>query len=791
MKFPFKNMSTRQKWVIFGISGLVLIFLFIPVVKFDVSYSTVISDRNNVLLSAHIADDEQWRFPPGDSLPEKFKQAILLFEDEYFYYHPGVNPVSLSRAFLSNIKNRRVVSGGSTITMQLIRLARPAPRTILHKLKEIILALRMEASLSKDSILGLYAAHAPFGGNTVGIEAASWRYFNHPTAELTWSETALLAVLPNAPSLMHPGKGRDELEQKRNRLLQKIHKKGLMSDTELQLSLLEALPDAPQATPQLAPHLLDRQIIKQRGSFTRLSIDSELQRLAAEIVERHSKILQNNEIYNAAAIIASVETGEVLAYVGNSKGKHSEKGYNVDIITSSRSSGSVLKPFLYAYALQEGLILPESLLPDIPTYYRSYTPQNYQRRFDGAVPADKALSRSLNIPFVRLLNDYDGQRFVKNLKEVGFRTIDKPYTHYGLSLILGGCEVSLWDLAGAYASLGRTLNYYLDNNSSYSSRTFRPLQLLPQEEEVIHKSSNDYSPTLKAAPIYFTLKALTGLERPIEESGWENFSSSRQIAWKTGTSFGFRDAWAVGLTPEYVVAVWVGNASGEGRPGIVGGTAAGPILFELFNLLPATSRLQIPYDDLIEQETCSQSGERASSFCPNPVVTLIPNTVKKTFACPYHKLIHLSPDGLYRTSIEHEKDGGILSKSYFVLPPLMEWYYRKYHPEYITLPPYKAGFELSDNEANMDLIYPPANTTVLIPRDLSGNLSRMVIRAVHRREGETVYWHLNGKYLGSTEDSHEMEILPEPGPQQISLIDSKGNSLVRKFICAGDEDLKD
>lgn len=791
MKFPFKNMSTRQKWIFFGISGLVLIFLFIPVVKFDVSYSTVISDRNNVLLSAHIANDEQWRFPPGDSLPEKFKQAILLFEDEYFYYHPGVNPVSLSRAFLSNIKNRRVVSGGSTITMQLIRLARPAPRTIFHKIKEIILALRMEASLSKDSILELYAAHAPFGGNTVGIEAASWRYFNHPTAELTWSETALLAVLPNAPSLMHPGKGRDELKQKRNRLLQKIHKKGLISDTELQLSLLEALPDAPQATPQLASHLLDRQINNQRGSFTRLSIDSELQRLAAEVIERHSKILQNNEIYNAAAIIASVETGEVLAYIGNSKGKHSDKGYNVDIIRSSRSSGSVLKPFLYAYALQEGLILPESLLPDIPTYYRSYTPQNYQRRFDGAVPADKALSRSLNIPFVRLLNDYDGQRFVKNLKEVGFSTIDKPYTHYGLSLILGGCEVSLWDLAGAYASLSRTLNYYLDNNSSYSSKTFRSLQLFPQEEEISHKIPNDYTPTLKASPIYFTLKALTGLERPIEESGWENFSSSRQIAWKTGTSFGFRDAWAVGLTPEYVVAVWVGNASGEGRPGIVGGTAAGPILFELFNLLPATSRLQIPYDDLIEQETCSQSGERASSFCPNPVVTLIPNTVKKTIACPYHKLIHLSPDGLYRTSIEYENEGGILSKSFFVLPPLLEWYYRKYHPEYITLPPYKAGFELSDDEPNMDLIYPPANTTVLIPRDLSGNLSRMVIRAVHRRDGETVYWHLNGKYLGSTEDSHEMEILPEPGPQQISLIDSKGNSLLRKFICAGDEDLKD
>lgn len=782
----FFPLRPRLKWTFAVLSGLLLLFWILPVARFTTDYATVLTDRNQHLLGAHIAGDEQWRFPPGDSVPDKFRQAILLFEDEYFYYHPGVNPVSLLRAGWSNLQKRRIVSGGSTLTMQVVRLARPSPRNLLHKTKEMVLALRLEAALSKDSILAVYAAHAPFGGNTVGLEAAAWRYFNHPPHHLTWAETALLAVLPNAPALMHPGRSRDQLLQKRNTLLHKLHARGHLSDLELQLALLEPLPDAPRPMPQLAPHLLDRQIVHNRGVLRQLTIDADLQRLAAQVVERHSRRLQGNEIYNAAAIIASVETGEVLAYVGNSNGNHRDKGFQVDIIRSHRSSGSVLKPFLYAFALNDGLILPTTLLPDIPTYYRGFTPQNYQRQFDGAVPADQALSRSLNIPFVRLLNDYDGSRFIKNLHQSGFTTIQKPYAHYGLSLILGGCETTLWDLAGSYASLGRTLQHYANENSRYRLGDFMPLQLEKSETGKRPDLLLSYPTVLSAASIYFTLKAMSGVQRPPEESGWEHFSSSRQIAWKTGTSYGFRDAWGVGVTPEYVIAVWAGNASGEGRPGIVGGLAAGPILFELFGLLPSSSAFPIPYDDLLQIPVCTQSGHRAGPHCTPADSLFIPVTTKKTTPCPYHELVHLTANGQYRTSMDQEVAGTIRSESFFILPPVMQWYYRRFHPEYRALPPYKPGSENPTEGQPMDLIYPPNNTTVFVPRNLDGQRSRIVISAVHRQENMAIHWHLNGQYLGRTYQTHEMEILPNAGRNTLTLIDEAGQRLIRNFLAADD-----
>ena len=777
-------MRPRVKWTIAALLGLLLLFLLLPVARFKNDYATVLTDRHDQLLGAHIAGDEQWRFPPGDSVPEKFRQAILLFEDEYFFYHPGINPISLLRASWSNIKNRRIVSGGSTIAMQVVRLARPAPRNLLHKTKEMVLALRMEAALSKDSILAIYAAHAPFGGNTVGLEAAAWRYFNHPPHQLTWAETALLAVLPNAPSLMHPGRSRDKLLKKRNTLLVKLHNRGHLSDLEVQLALIEPLPQAPRPMPQLATHLLDRQIVQSPGVLRQLTIDADLQGLASQVVERHSRRLQSNEIYNAAAIIASVETGEVLAYVGNSNGDFNDKGYQVDIIRSQRSSGSVLKPFLYAFALNDGLILPTTLLPDVPTYYRGFTPQNYQQRFDGAVPASQALSRSLNIPFVRLLNDYDGSRFIKNLHQMGFTTIQQPYSHYGLSLILGGCETTLWDLAGSYASLCRTLQHYESENSRYRLSDFRPLQLQKNEPAKKPAITLPFPSVLNASSIYFTLKAMTGVQRPPEESGWEHFSSSRQIAWKTGTSYGFRDAWGIGVTPEYVVAVWVGNASGEGRPGIIGGLAAGPILFELFGLLPSTSPFVMPYDDVLQIPVCSQSGYRAGPHCTPTDSLFIPITTKKTAPCPYHKLVHLTANGQYRTNIAQEPAGSILSKNFFVLPPVMEWYYRRFHPEYLPLPPLKPGMEHMESGPLMDVIYPPLNTTVFVPRNLNGERSRIIISAVHRQESAAIHWHLNGHYLGKTYQSHEMEILPDSGRNTLTLIDEAGHRLTRNFKAA-------
>ncbi|MCL2073845.1 MAG: penicillin-binding protein 1C [Marinilabiliaceae bacterium] len=782
------NVSISKNFKVRLFIGVLLLIFFIltkPRNLFDTPYSTILTDKESVLLGAQIADDGQWRFPPGDSIPFKFKKSLLLFEDEYFYWHPGINPVSIGRAIVQNIKEKKQVSGGSTITMQVIRLSKPAKRNVFNKIKEIYLAVRLEFFIDKDSILSLYVAEAPFGGNIVGLEAAAWRYFNRPSFELTWAEAALLSVLPNAPAMVHPGKNRQQLLEKRNRLLQKLYQKQVIDLITYQLSLAEPLPEKPFPIPQKATHLLNTMLKEHRGKRIETTIDHRLQQLADNVINRHADRLKQNQIHNAAAIIVSVETGHVLAYIGNSRGEDITKGHQVDIIRASRSSGSVLKPILYAKSLQEGIILPKTLLPDVPTYYRNFTPQNYQRRFDGAVFADEALSRSLNVPFVRLLNEYGGDIFLNDLQKMGFTTVNKPYSHYGLSLILGGSEVTLWDLAGCYASLARILNNFVEKGSVYFDNDFKKLTFFPQKYD--KKIKQQFNPfILSASAIYFTLKALTNVQRPPEELGWENFSSSRQIAWKTGTSYGFRDAWSIGITPEYVVAVWVGNATGEGHPAIIGGTTAAPIMFELFNLLPPTSKFLVPYDDFLEITVCKKSGFRNSEYCEDVDTVYIPVTVKQTGACPYHYLIHLTKDGLHQTRIDCEPSGELNSEKRFVLPPVIEWYYKQLHPEYKSLPPFKQGCQSSELFAPMDFIYPPPGTTVYVPIGLDGNLSRIVLKAVHRNLQATLHWHFNNEYFGDTNSLHQIEVLPVTGINYITIVDDLGNRLTKSFMCVGE-----
>lgn len=781
---PFSSKRSIVWWVT-AMSMLLLFYWSLPGSLFNTPYATIITDRNDNLLAGHIAADGQWRFPPGDSVPEKFKTALIHFEDAYFYYHPGINPFSLVRALKQNIRAQKTVSGGSTLTMQVIRLARPAPRTLPHKVKEMFLAFRLEVAISKDSILALYAAQAPFGGNTVGLEAASWRYFNHPPHELTWAEAALLAVLPNAPALVHPGRNRQQLLEKRNRLLTKLHQNSIIDSLSLQLALAESLPAEPRPIPRLLPHLLDARIAAHPGTRIKTSIDPWLQQLSNDLINRHAVQLKQNQIFNAAALILSVETGEVLAYIGNTQGNDPSKGHQVDIIRAPRSSGSILKPLLFGAALQDGLILPKTLLPDIPTYYKNFNPQNYQKRHDGAVPADEALSRSLNVPFVRLLNDYGGERFLALLQQCGFSTIQKPYTHYGLSLILGGAETTLWDLAGCYASMSRTLNHYTSANSIYYRSDFHPATTTWPVKQHTSGPAN-HAPVFQASAIYQTFLAMTGVQRPPEETGWEHFTSSRPIAWKTGTSYGFRDAWSIGVTPEYVVAVWVGNATGEGRPGIIGGATAGPILFELFNLLPPTSRFQPPYDDLIQVPVCRLSGHRAGPSCEPVDSVFIPATHKKTTPCAYHQRIHVTPDARYQTRIDCEPSGNIRTINWFVLPPVIEWFYKPHHPDYASLPPFKPGCDNHEGASPIDFIYPPANTTVFVPRDLSGQLSRIVLKAVHPNSQALLHWHFNGQYLGATTAPHQFEVLPRPGINTITVVDEEGNRLLRRMNCAGE-----
>ena len=612
---------------------------------FHTPTSYVIEDDKGMLLGASIAKDGQWRFPAVNEVPEKFRQCILTFEDKRFYYHPGVDPVAMLRALVKNLQNKQVISGGSTISMQVIRLSRKKPRTVWQKLKEVILAMRLELSYSKKDILALYASHAPFGTNVVGLDAASWRYFGRSPEQLSWSEMATLAILPNAPSLVHPGKNRDRLVKKRNQLLDKLVAENKLDPSTAKLAKLEPIPDKPLPLPQLAPHLLNRFKI----DFSKLGLNStrikttvqyDLQKNINSLLQRYHQQFKSNGINNVAALVLSVETGNALAYVGNvSDSGDPETEGQVDMIPASRSPGSTLKPILYASMLSDGLFLPNSLVADVPTQIGGYTPQNFDLGYDGAVPASKALYRSLNIPAVKMLQQYKYERFHQQLKNLGITTLKKPADFYGLSLILGGCETSMWDLSGVYASMVRTLNHYNRYKRKYNGDDYHPPNYV--KKEINHTTMALQRATwIDYGSLWFTFQAMQEVMRPGEELLWEQFSSSQKIAWKTGTSFGFRDGWAIGLTPQYVVCVWVGNADGEGRPGLVGIETAAPILFDIFDLLPQGKWFDAPYSNLVTSPICRQSGFKANLYCPQKDTLYIPVNGLKSVACPYH---HLEP----------------------------------------------------------------------------------------------------------------------------------------------------
>lgn len=743
----------------------------LPRQLFPVSYATVVADRNGELLGARIASDGQWRFPPRGTTPEKVRQCLVAFEDRHFYHHWGVNPLAVGRAAWQNLRNGRVVSGGSTLTMQTIRLARNKPRTFGEKLIEMVLATRLEFSASKEEILAMYVSHAPFGGNVVGLDAAAWRYFGHSAEELSWAEAATLAVLPNAPAMIHLAKGRKALLDKRNRLLKVLYEKGTIDASAYELAVSEPLPAAPHPLPQTAPHLVSRFYRERNGMYSRSTVDKELQMQVESLAERWSNEFSRSDIRNLAILVIDLRTNQVAAYCGNVRFGQQQAGNQVDVIRAPRSTGSILKPFLYYAMLQEGSLLPHTLLPDIPINVNGFTPQNFNLQFEGAVPASEALARSLNIPSVCMLQKYGVAKFHQLLQQIGLSTLNRPPSHYGLSLILGGAEATLWDITRTYAAMGRSLLQLPPTPCSL---------LMPEAEaDADTRDAPSAQEIFQPGAVWQTFDALTEVNRP-EEIDWKSIPSMQPIAWKTGTSYGFRDAWSVGVSPRYAVGVWVGNATGEGKPGLVGARTAGPVLFDVFSLLPASRWFERPQGVYVEAEVCRRSGHLKGRFCTETDTLLLLPAGLKTEACPYHHLVTLSADGTHRIYEHCANTEPTVQKSLFTLPPVWEWYYRQHHPEYTPLPPFKQGCG-EDMFPSMQFIYPPMNAHILLPKQMDGSKGTLTAELAHSNPATTVYWHLDDTYLTQTEDFHKISLQPDPGKHSLTVTDSEGNSVSTTF----------
>jgi len=779
-----KNVLKKPKVIILLVFLTISFLLFwfcLPKPLFNSPTSYVIDDADGQLLGAAIATDGQWRFPPNAEVPEKFKQCIITFEDKRFMHHPGVDLLALGRAIKQDFHSRKVESGGSTITMQVIRLATKDKRTLVNKAKEIFMAMRLECRYKKSEILSLYASNAPFGSNVVGLDAASWRYFGRSPDKLSWGEMAAMAVLPNSPSLVNPGKNRATLLRKRNQLLDKLSEQGVIDATTASLAKLEPVPDQPLPLPQIAPHLLQRfKVDSQANRFgdTRLrtTIRTNLQRQVNQILERHHQQLKANDINNIAAVVLDVETGATLAYAGNiSHPEDTLMQSDVDVVNAPRSPGSTLKPLLYASAMHDGLILPNSLLPDIPTQILSFHPKNFDLVYDGAVPASQALARSLNVPAVRLLQEYKTERFYDLLHKVGITTLNKPANHYGLSLILGGGENTLWELAGSYADMARVLNHYDKYNGKYDPADYHnPVySVMPVKKPDLQKTG-----LIDAGSIYYTLQAMEEVMRPGEEMLWNRFSSTQRIAWKTGTSFGFRDGWAIGITPKYVVAVWVGNTDGEGKPGLTGINTAAPAMFEIFRLLPVSRQwFDMPAGEMVKIKVCKQSGYRAGEFCEDTYDEIVPKGGLNAPVCPYHQLVHLTADGKWQVTGNCVPPDQIVNKKWFVLPPSMEYYYKSRSYEYHLLPPFRPDCAQGERGNPMEVVYPKDGAKIYVPLEADGSRGRVIFDAANRQAGVKIFWHLDDDYVGETKDFHQIALNPPPGKHTLTLVDGNGNEV--------------
>jgi len=653
--------------------------------SFNVPQSFVVFDQDQTLLGAKIAADEQWRFPLIDSVPDNYKQALLNFEDKRFYKHPGVDLISISRAIKSNIRAKKVVSGASTITMQLMRLARNKnSRSIKQKLIETYLAVLFSFKYDKEIVLRYYVSNAPFGGNVVGVETAAWRYFGRSVHDLSWAEAATLAVLPNSPSLMHPGKNRKALKDKRNRLLKKLMEAGTIDSIEYQLAIKENLPRAPKDLPRLASHYVEEQFKKETSSYKLISsIDAKIQKNALDILSLHEGYNTTRGIQNASIIIRDTKTGKILSYIGNNRGEIRDK-YN-NMASTPRSTGSILKPLLYAASMNEGKLAPKQLISDVPIHLDGFQPKNYDKNYRGLIPANEALSKSLNIPFVLMLKEYGVDRFIDRLKEFGFSTINKSADHYGLSLILGGAEITLEELTMAYARLG---------------------QIAIEED-----AQNDL---LHPSTIYHMVEAMTELQRPNEENFWESFGSGKKIAWKTGTSYGNRDAWAIGLTPEYTIGVWVGNSDGEARPEIIGSSLAGPILFDLVHALPGVSSFKEPLKNLKPIMVCKKSGLKSTDACIDVEQSWLSPTLSQMGQCSFHQHVWLDESRSYLVNVECVDS--MVDSSWFVVPPKEALHLKSFDPSYEPLPQMHANCIDQSGEKYIDIVYPQPKSSFVIPK---------------------------------------------------------------------------
>ncbi|MFT4977091.1 MAG: penicillin-binding protein 1C, partial [Myxococcota bacterium] len=679
--------------------------------RLSVRSSPTVTWRDGEIAHAFLSPDERWRIDLTEGqLDEKYLDALIAAEDARFWWHPGVDPLAIVRAAGQNLAAGRVVSGGSTLTMQLARMLEPRPRTLVAKLADAARAIQLELRLSKSEILAAYVRLAPFGRNLEGVGAASLAYFGHSAGALTEGEIAVLLAVPQRPASRYPHPDNvAALRASRDRVAARLQADGAFSQTPEAIAAIEAapVPDRLRPLPRDAAHAA----WWLRGDgVVQTTLDADVQRVAERVLAEHATLAARMDVHDAAIVVIERETGEVAGLVGGVDFWSGLPGSQMPAFAAPRSPGSALKPVLYAAALDEGLILPGQLVTDTPVRYGQYQPKNYDGTYDGVVTMDDALSRSLNVPFINLLSEVGVERFLGRLRAMGARSLQPTPGHYGLSLIAGGIELTPLEMAGLYWTLAE-------------QGTTRPLRLRPEQAE--EPGISVFSP----GAAWLTVRTLARRDRPDFPERAQVSATPRSVWWKTGTSFGNRDAWSIGSGQRYVVVVWLGNLDNRSSPWLVGARAAGPILFDLLEGLGDDRGAPPPRpSDLSPIEVCALSGHLPSARCPRRVRIDAPQKVPPS-PCPYHQEVLLDAETGLRVTPGCQAGRPVRREVYVLWPPEVRRWLTDQHLTAGVAPPLAAGCAPSARGGGPQIRSPRAGEVAMLIPGLAADEQEIALEA--------------------------------------------------------------
>lgn len=738
-----------------------------PVERLDPPAATRVLDRDGKPLRFFLASDGMWRFPLTlEEISPDLTAALVDSEDRHFFLHPGINPFSVLRALWVNVRHGRIVSGASTIPMQVARLADPRPRTMGTKIVEAFRALQLCWHHSKRDILQWYVNLAPFGSNVVGVGAASWHYFGKEPTTLSLGEIALLSVLPRSPTRYNPHKNPELARRVRDRVLDRFAAHGVFDPTRIAESRSRPLLARRAAVPQGAPHFSRwvRSRLPERAVI-RSSLNRRAQNIVEKLLSGRMEGLRRQAIDNAAAVVLDIKSREILAYAGSADFWDDSRPGQVDNALSRRSPGSTLKPFLYALAFDQGHLVPGSMLLDVPTDFAGYVPENYGQNFQGLVSARLALATSLNVPAARLLTRCELVPFHELLRRGGLSTLDRPASHYGLSMALGGCEVRLLELTNLYATLA-------------DAGTHKPVRPLMDPLAGRNPDIRLVSPEASA----MILDILATTRRPDLPDAWEFTLSAPKVAWKTGTSFGHRDAWAVGLSRDLAIGVWVGNPDGSQCANISGARHAGPLLFDFFRALsPRTTQLPSFSTPALQRiKICAVSGERPGPDCPLATTPAIAG-VTSLPACGMHRRIFVNP----ATGLRLHGDCLLVKESTeetaLVWPAELVAFRRAQGSSLPGLPGIDPECLDVPKEGGPVIQSPSAGTPYHVRMDVPPKFQRLALSAAGAAGASLHYWYVDGRHVGRTAPETPCFIPLERGVHEVTVTDDQGRSARTTF----------